>query len=65
VTDAIERSAAVSIENVDVRVRDGVVMLSGIVSDRVAVDAAFDAARYTRGVVNVENFLTVEGEEGE
>lgn len=64
VTDAIDRSAAVTIENVDVRVRDGVVMLSGVVSDRAAVDAAFDSARYTRGVVDVENFLTVEGEQG-
>lgn len=64
VTDAVDRSAAVSIDNVDVRVRDGVVMLSGVVSDRAAVDAAFDAARYTQGVVNVENFLTVEEEQG-
>ncbi len=62
VTDAIDRSAAVSIENVNVRVQDGVVMLSGVASDRAAVDAAFDAARYTQGVVDIENFLAVEGE---
>jgi osmotically-inducible protein OsmY len=60
VVSAIERKAAVNIADVDVRINNGTVTLFGIVPSWQARNAAHDAACYTRGVVEVKNYLVVE-----
>lgn len=57
---ALERNVYVDADQVDVKVSDGVVTLTGTVPDRRAYRAARDAARYTRGVTDIINQLTVE-----
>lgn len=59
VMDAIERNASVSLENVEVSVADGRVILDGVVPNGVAQVAAHNAARYTAGVQDVEDRLVV------
>lgn len=58
---ALERNIYVDAETVDVKVRDGVVMLAGTVPDMRAYNAALDTAKYTPGVVDVINELVVGG----
>jgi len=60
IVDAISRKAAVNAENVDVKVKDGEVTLSGTVSDWDADRAAYDAALYTVGVTGVIDNIIVE-----
>ncbi len=55
----IDRKAAVDVADVNVRVRDGVVTLSGTVPSKVAHDAAYEAALFTYGVTEIEDRLTV------
>jgi osmotically-inducible protein OsmY len=57
VVAALERNAYVDPDRINVEVEDGVVTLSGRVPDVMAYRAAYDAARYTVGVVNVSNNL--------
>jgi osmotically-inducible protein OsmY len=57
---ALERNVYVDPDRVDVKVNNGVVTLTGSVADRRAYRAARDAARFTPGVVDVINELTVE-----
>jgi len=60
VVQAIDRSIEVNVENVDVRVQNGVVTLSGVVDSWNAHDAAYEAAVNTLGVTEVVDELLVE-----
>jgi osmotically-inducible protein OsmY len=57
---AIDRSYAVDVEDVDVRVKDGSVTLSGKLPNRVATEAAIEAACNTFGVKEVVDRLVIE-----
>lgn len=58
---SLEAKSTVDAEDVNVRVRDGVATLSGIVPTWNARRAAYESAMYTAGVVHVDNRLTVSG----
>jgi osmotically-inducible protein OsmY len=60
IVGAIDRSYAVDAENVDVRVKDGSVTLSGRLPNRVAIEAAIEAACNTFGVKEVVDRLVIE-----
>ena len=60
ITAAFERNRAIDINTVDVKVEDGIVTLSGKVPTWNAMLTAEDIARYTAGVVDVINDLSVE-----
>jgi len=60
VGDAIERSPDVPYKDIDVRVEGGMVILSGIVPTGISRNAAFEAAVYTAGTMEVRNEITVE-----
>lgn len=60
IVDSIDRKLAVNVENVDVKVSDGKVTLAGTVPSFTAWSAAYDSARYTAGVKDVEDRLTIE-----
>lgn len=57
---ALDRNRQVSAEDVDVVVRDGRVLLSGTVPGWSAKAAAYNAALYTWGVIEVEDNIIVE-----
>lgn len=57
---ALERNVNVNVDNIDVIVEDGHITLNGTVGTWTAHDSAESSARYTRGVVDVTNSLTVE-----
>ncbi|NBF41797.1 MAG: BON domain-containing protein [Spirochaetes bacterium] len=61
IVNAIERKSFVDMENITVRVEDGVVGLSGEVGSRTEHEAVYESGLYTDGVVavNDEN-LTIE-----
>lgn len=59
VVASLEARALVNADNVEVRVSDGKVYLTGTVSGRAARSAAVDAALYTAGVVEVVDNLKV------
>ncbi len=59
ITNAIDRSIAVDIENLDVRVEKGKVTLSGDVRSPIARDAALEITRNTLGVIEVANRLSL------
>lgn len=59
VTEALRRNAAVDADSVGVSVENGVVTLTGVVENWGAKTAAFFAALYTRGVVHVDDRLTI------
>lgn len=56
---ALERDALINAENVTVEVENGTVTLSGTVTSWAARRAAYEAALYTTGVVDVRNLLSV------
>ncbi|MFO7985320.1 MAG: BON domain-containing protein [Desulfatiglandaceae bacterium] len=58
---SLEARSAVFAEDVNVRVRDGHVVLTGTVPSWTARWSAYDAAKYTAGVVDVDNQLLVSG----
>jgi osmotically-inducible protein OsmY len=58
---SIEAKANVNAENVDVKVTNGNVMLTGMVSNWSARCSVFESALYTAGVVDVDNQLAVAG----
>lgn len=58
---SLEARSAVYADDVNVRVREGRVTLSGTVPSWAARRAAYDAAAYTAGVIDVENRLMVSG----
>jgi osmotically-inducible protein OsmY len=57
---ALERNVYVNPDAIDLKVDNGVVTLTGTVTDRRAYRVARDTARYTPGVVDVINELLVE-----
>jgi osmotically-inducible protein OsmY len=57
---AIERRRNVNIEDLDIRVENGVVTLSGTVPDWDARRAAVNAAEFTKGVIDVLDELTIQ-----
>jgi len=59
---ALERNTSIDISRVNVEVNNGVVTLTGAVSDYAAFRAVEDAARYTSGVLEVNNNLTIESQ---
>jgi len=59
VMDAIERNANVRVEDVEVSVEDGRVILDGVVPNGVTQVAAHNAARYAAGVRDVDDRLVV------
>ncbi len=58
IVSAMDRNTYVDPEQVNVRVDNAEVTLSGQVPNLTAYRAAYDAARYTVGVINVKNELT-------
>jgi len=56
---SLEGRAAVSADDVEVRVEGGRVVLEGAVFGWAAVQAAQEAAEYTEGVIDIANKLTV------
>ncbi len=60
IMNAIDRSYAVNIDDVDVKVKDGIVTLSGKLSTRVACEAALECAYNTYGVKDVKDRLHIE-----
>lgn len=58
---SLEAKAAVNADDVNVKVRDGEVTLTGTVPNWSARLAAFDAAFYTAGVSKVDNLVAVTG----
>ncbi len=56
---ALARDSRIETRTIDVAVKDGEVQLKGSVSNLEAFTAAEDAARYTEGVLEVENHLLV------
>ncbi|MBN2230678.1 MAG: BON domain-containing protein [Candidatus Thorarchaeota archaeon] len=59
VVQAINRSYIVDVNDIDVRVQNGIVTLSGDVSNRVEYDAAIEAASNTFGVKDVIDRLHI------
>jgi len=58
---AIQRSPDVlDKEDIEVRVENGTVVLSGTVPTGISRNAAYEAAVYTSGAVDVRNEITVE-----
>lgn len=60
VESAIERNRNVRIEDVDIKVKDGVVTLTGTVPNWEARRAAVNAAEFTKGVRDVIDELTIQ-----
>lgn len=56
---SLEARLSVSAADVNVKVKNGEVKLSGTVSDWSARQAAYEAAAFTSGVVNVENNIVI------
>jgi osmotically-inducible protein OsmY len=57
---AIERKRNINIEDLDIRVENGVVTLTGTVPDRDARRSAVNAAEFTKGVIDVIDELTIQ-----
>ncbi|MGJ3238015.1 MAG: BON domain-containing protein [Anaerolineae bacterium] len=62
IMDALSRNAHIDVDNINLTVRDGHVTLSGNVNSMSEYRMINDIARYTFGVVNVINLLTVKFE---
>ncbi|MBD3339206.1 MAG: BON domain-containing protein [Candidatus Lokiarchaeota archaeon] len=60
IIDAITRNLSVNVSNVDVAVENGKVIFKGSVKDWNAYNAAMDAARYTAGVIDIDDNLVIE-----
>ncbi|MDD4358763.1 MAG: BON domain-containing protein [Candidatus Pacebacteria bacterium] len=61
IVSAIDRNVYVDAESVNVEVENGIVTLSGMVPTFAAYKAAYNAASYTLGVIDVIDNLTVGG----
>lgn len=59
IINSMELRYAVSADDITVSVEDGEVTLTGVVSDWNAKDAAYRAALFTTGVLEVEDLITV------
>lgn len=60
VLDALSRSNAVNADDVYVLAEDGAIELTGIVGSWEEKRAAFDAARYTEGVTDVDDQIKID-----
>ncbi len=60
IMNAIDRSYAVNVEDVDVKVKDGIVTLSGKLPTRASCEAALECAYNTQGVRDVKDRLHIE-----
>jgi osmotically-inducible protein OsmY len=60
VVNAIDRNYTIDVNQVDIRVEDGVVTLSGTVADRRACEEAIEIASNTLGVTDVVDRLIIE-----
>lgn len=56
---ALDRSADINVNTIDVQVSDGRVILSGNVKSYIAFKAAGNCAKFTDGVIEVINNLTI------
>jgi osmotically-inducible protein OsmY len=59
IVSALERNASLNVEDIDVKVENGTVTLSGSVSSWSARMAAYEAALYTEGVTRIHDDLQV------
>lgn len=59
IMNAIDRSYAVNVDDVDVKVKDGIVTLSGKLSTRAACETALECAYNTHGVRDVKDRLHI------
>lgn len=59
IVSALKRNAYVSVEDVDVKVENGVVTLLGNVPNRLAERAAYNSALFTTGVRDVRDNLVI------
>jgi osmotically-inducible protein OsmY len=60
IVKAMDRNYSVDVNQVDIRVEDGIVTLSGKVSNRRAYDEAIEVASNTFGVVDVVDRLAID-----
>lgn len=60
IVNSIDRNLNVSIDDVNIKVKDGVVSISGSVPNWNAYDAAMDAVRFTAGVIDIDDNLIIE-----
>jgi osmotically-inducible protein OsmY len=60
VVEAMDRSYRVKTDNVDIKVANGVVTLTGVVEGWLAKDAAYEAAANTLGVIKVADRLLIQ-----
>jgi len=58
----LERNPSMDLSRLNIEVNNGVVTLSGTVRDYTILRAVEDAARYTRGVLEVNNNLAIESQ---
>ncbi|HEX3019788.1 MAG TPA: BON domain-containing protein [Chitinispirillaceae bacterium] len=58
----LNRNSILDVNSISVEVQKGLVRLIGAVPSRTAFDVAEDIARYTQGVVNVDNQLVISAE---
>jgi osmotically-inducible protein OsmY len=59
IISALERNNEVKAKNINVRVKDGKVTISGNVPNWWAYRSALDAVEFTKGVVDIENQLII------
>ena len=59
IEESLARNAYVNPATIEVRVRDGIVTLTGTVDDYLAYRTAEDIANYTSGVIEVNNNLVI------
>jgi osmotically-inducible protein OsmY len=59
IIDALSRNSIVDVENVEVKVEEGKVTLTGTVSSWTEFNSAENTAYYTVGVTQVENLLNI------
>ena len=60
IIDALSRNWRVIVDNINVKVKNGIVELSGKVKNWDTYEAAMDAARYTLGVIDIDDKLIIE-----
>lgn len=60
IISSLERNVKVNAENVDVKVKGGIVTLSGTVLGRSAYRAVLNTAEFTEGVVGINDNLLIE-----
>lgn len=63
IIDALSRHAGIDVDDLDLRVENGRVTLSGILPSPEIEDAIFEVVLYTVGVRSIENNLAIEGQE--